>query len=886
MSKRGRLFHSLITNKAESGQGIVEYLIILALVAIILVAVVNTMRPAIADVFSRFVERAAVAPPALMEYTPPAPPAPPEPPEPVCYSLNRTEIGQGTIYVTDPPNPNCDDENEPDKYNTGTIITLEAVAQPGFLFGGWSQALTGTINPAQLLMDGNKDVTATFLDETDCSTVTYSVTPEGAGSVQPDQPFNCGENQFTNGLGVHFTAVPESGYIFEQWTGDFSGSNNPHAKIIDGDLNFTAVFVEHCYQVSLNVVGDGSINESYNPNDPCHGGGYPAGTIATFTAVPGDESYVFGGWSGSATGNDETIEIVLNQNVDLTATFNQCHTLTRTAIGNGNITPATDYNCSGERFQTGTPVQLAATSAPGHGFVSWGGAASGNDPITTIIINQDETVTANFTQCFALTTNVSPANMGEVNRLTGYSTNCNGDYYLPGTEVGLRADPDPNNGYQFGSWSGDISGTQNPTTFVINDNSSVTANFICELYAPWQNSSIGSGAGGQACESLGTYVVTGSGGDIWGSADRFHYAYQQRTGDFTIVARVNSQTNTAAWAKAGVMIRENLSAGSRYAFAAVTPGNGTRFQYRATANNNSNSSGVGGTAPRFLKLERLGNTFTAYYSSNGVTWTQYESQEVDMGSTVYYGLAVSSHNNNASTAVFTNVSIEATPACHAVTTAVTPAGSGSINMTPPFNCDGGYTSGTSVTLTALPNAGYQFDGWGGDLSGTNNPRNLTVDNPLNITAAFSPCSPSNIILNPGFESGLTHWNTQGNVNTTTDARSGNLAAQLSGTNADHTISQVHAAIPGYTYTASVWAKRRQAGWAGIGLTFFDSNWNELAVSSSNLIVDQNNYRFNSHTATAPANTAHVVLWIGANNFQNNNSFVRLDDVQMMAPVCN
>jgi hypothetical protein len=97
---------------------------------------------------------------------------------------------------------------------------------------------------------------------------------------------------------------------------------------------------------------------------------------------------------------------------------------------------------------------------------------------------------------------------------------------------------------------------------------------------------------------VGEFTINGAGADIWGTADQFHFAYQTLNGDGEIVARVASLQNTHAWAKAGVMIREALTAGSRHAFAAVTPGNGLSFQRRVTTGGSSAStSGGAGAAP-------------------------------------------------------------------------------------------------------------------------------------------------------------------------------------------------------------------------------------------------------------------------------------------------
>jgi hypothetical protein len=61
---------------------------------------------------------------------------------------------------------------------------------------------------------------------------------------------------------------------------------------------------------------------------------------------------------------------------------------------------------------------------------------------------------------------------------------------------------------------------------------------------------------------VGTYTMTASGADIWNQADEFHLAYKILTGPGSIVARIESVEQTDVWAKAGVMIRETLDAGS------------------------------------------------------------------------------------------------------------------------------------------------------------------------------------------------------------------------------------------------------------------------------------------------------------------------------------
>src|SRR5689334_19538177 len=129
--------------------------------------------------------------------------------------------------------------------------------------------------------------------------------------------------------------------------------------------------------------------------------------------------------------------------------------------------------------------------------------------------------------------------------------------------------------------------------------------------AAWSSQDIGSvGAAGSSTNTTnadGTVSATvkGSGSDIWNTADEFQFDFQTLSGDGTITARVVSETHTDDWAKAGVMIRETLAAGSRHALAAVTAANGVAFQ-RRTATNGVSTHNYGPlvAAPYWVRLTR------------------------------------------------------------------------------------------------------------------------------------------------------------------------------------------------------------------------------------------------------------------------------------------
>ncbi len=157
----------------------------------------------------------------------------------------------------------------------------------------------------------------------------------------------------------------------------------------------------------------------------------------------------------------------------------------------------------------------------------------------------------------------------------------------------------------------------------------------------------------------GTYTMTASGVDIWDPSDQFHFAYKELSGAGAIITKIESVANTDDWAKAGVMIRDTLEADSSHAMVAITPGNGVWFGRRETAGDISVSTKEAGiTAPQWVKLERtIGGLVRAYYSADGSTWIQLDIASVMMDMPAYIGLALTSHNADATgEAVFSNVS--------------------------------------------------------------------------------------------------------------------------------------------------------------------------------------------------------------------------------------
>jgi hypothetical protein len=184
--------------------------------------------------------------------------------------------------------------------------------------------------------------------------------------------------------------------------------------------------------------------------------------------------------------------------------------------------------------------------------------------------------------------------------------------------------------------------------------------------APWTCADIGPPTavdpGSQLYQDgTGTWTVVASGSDIWDTGDEFHFISQTLAGDGSVSARVASQTNSGAWAKAGVMLRGSASQSAPYYAIYVTPENGVVVQYRTSDGTAAQqAAALDGAVPVYLRVGRVGTVYTAYTSSDGVTWTAVPNSQVDLGlgGNMLAGLAVTSDDTyHNSTVTFDSVAV-------------------------------------------------------------------------------------------------------------------------------------------------------------------------------------------------------------------------------------
>ena len=188
--------------------------------------------------------------------------------------------------------------------------------------------------------------------------------------------------------------------------------------------------------------------------------------------------------------------------------------------------------------------------------------------------------------------------------------------------------------------------------------------FSANSLAGFLNADVGSPqlAGSARRAETGWDVIAG-GVDIWEKSDQFYFVYKPLNSDFDVRLRVESFTPAHLYSKAGLMIRETLSADSPHLMFVVFSDNSPRnnnlggyeMQFRSVAGEDCRAIYPAARPPAppefpagfpnsWLRVERRGDRFSAYAATDGKNWKLYAVQTLALPSTVYVGPALTSHN--------------------------------------------------------------------------------------------------------------------------------------------------------------------------------------------------------------------------------------------------
>ena len=283
--------------------------------------------------------------------------------------------------------------------------------------------------------------------------LTVNITGEGTVSINPTG------GSYLSGKTVTLTPAPETGWHFDHWEGDLTGSASPAQITMTAAKNVTAVFVVD--QLALTVQASGGGTVTLDPP----GGSYDPGTVVTLTPVPSTDRH-FDHWEGDLSGSANPAQITMNAAKTVTAVFAVGpYALSTQVSGGGTVA----LNPPGGSYEPNTVVYVSASPSTGWHFDHWEGDLSGGATATQITMDASKSVTAVFArEQYTLTVSVTGGG--------GVTLNPPGGVYDYETVVTLT--PSPAADKRFEIWGGALAGTATPAQITMTGNKYVEAFFM------------------------------------------------------------------------------------------------------------------------------------------------------------------------------------------------------------------------------------------------------------------------------------------------------------------------------------------------------------------------------------------------------------------------
>jgi uncharacterized repeat protein (TIGR02543 family) len=557
----------------------------------------------------------------------------------------------------------------------GSDLIDAGIITPGISYGGTVPDL------------GAVEYGGTITPPANSYTLAITASPSLGGSVtkSPDK------STYSAGEVVTLTATPASGYNFTSWSGGGSGTSVTTTVTINANTavtaNFTAVATGGTGTLRIDNTATaatglcsfegtfrlvGSVNVINLSNTAGKG-------ITWKVKVPSAGSYdLKWRYAGGGSTAQETARLLING-----VAVNQAVPFPKPASSTSFLITAP------QTVQLGSGVneiRIEAILSVALGDIEWI-EITGNNPQSTDCVNPIGSGGGNG-NTYTLTTSVT--GQGTVNPSNGT--------YNEGQILSLTATPAT--GWQFSSWTGDATGSQNPLNVVMTQNKNIAAVFTeqlasgttlrleeaatpsagyCSINGDFESENEGADNGGY----LNTLNAIGSGinwkvqvpaaGTYW-----LKWRFANLSGDRTAKIMVNGLQQVAAvpFAETGAWSSWVVSSTVPVQLAAGV--NTIRLE-ALTINGLSNIDW----------MEIIGNNPVAALCNTGDPVTSYQ-----------------------------------------LTTSI--SGQGSVNP-----ASGTFNAGEIVTVTATPATGWQFIGWSGGASGTTNPLSLTMNSNKALTAIFS-----------------------------------------------------------------------------------------------------------------------------------------------------
>lgn len=224
-------------------------------------------------------------------------------PLPLEYTLNVVVEGLGQVFPSQ------------GSFEQDHLITFTIEPATGWYFNSWQGParydLVEMEGRYHLKMNDHKELIARFAQ------INHQLDIILVGNGLVDERLI--STEYPDGALVELWAQPASGWKFYGWSGDAEGSEDIIYLEMDRDKEVLATFVEiddgsPKYQLEISIYGEGQVKRKPDLAE------YKEGTLVSLTALPAP-GYRFFGWSGNVQGQDEAIEVTMDRDKLVQASF-------------------------------------------------------------------------------------------------------------------------------------------------------------------------------------------------------------------------------------------------------------------------------------------------------------------------------------------------------------------------------------------------------------------------------------------------------------------------------------------------------------------------------------------------------------------------------------
>ena len=650
----------------------------------------------------------------------------------LCFFLLASEVSAFTVNLTVNVSPAGAGTTSPSAgthaytyLKGGTQVNLNATPASGYKFMNW----TGNVNDPNsastyIVLHGNETVTANFqvlgnymvtvtTNHSDKNWITFKVDGFPYSGSHTETWQETSQHSLFVDI-IQYAPGYGSRVFFQNWNKGWTAASVTYEVPAYHDYVQANFVLYHKLTVGSNQYSWG-YTVAY-PSDSYH----VEGSSVNLSAVA-NGGYEFVGWEGDYTGSENPVNILMNTAKDITAVFaptEQNITIRTQPVQSEDLTFRIDgWSTWGEVTVSRSPGSTISLSTEAvqemmdprrYVFQYWSygsGTQNTSTSFSYTVPDHDETVSAYFSLNYGIATHIAPSGAGSIDIQPS-----TGGWYLPGMTVTLTANP--NTGYIFTGWSGDVNSTDNPLVRTLNNYLLITANF-----APVPDytltMAVNPSGGGTTLPETGTHTYSAGVYAVIAAYASSGYQFDHWDGDVFNASSPNTNVHMNGHKTVIAQFKSTVT----YPVTVTTS-----FPEKSEVIYHVNEDN--------------------WWGSHTFNWPPGSVQSISADSMIGCGgmryVFESWSHGQARDHLYTVPSGSATLTAnymdeYSLNVSVDPEAGGTVDLNP---SGGWYGPNSEVSLTASANEGYAFKHWLDGLTGSENPAVLTMDHWKHVIAVF------------------------------------------------------------------------------------------------------------------------------------------------------